>query len=75
VLVVSLGGSPSSAPDARDRQRVAAATARARPAFGGAYVVDGLTTFLDLLFVGIVAFTIVFAPDYLRPVACPSQSS
>jgi NADH-quinone oxidoreductase subunit N len=35
-------------------------------AFGGAYVVDGLTTFLDLIFVGIVALTIVFAPDYLE---------
>ncbi|HET8784496.1 MAG TPA: NADH-quinone oxidoreductase subunit N [Candidatus Limnocylindrales bacterium] len=40
-------------------------------AFGGAYVVDGLTTFLDLLFVGIVAFTIVFAPDYLEPRGLP----
>jgi NADH:ubiquinone oxidoreductase subunit 2 (subunit N) len=36
-----------------------------RTAFGDGYVVDGLTTFLDLLFVSIVAFTIVFAPDYL----------
>jgi NADH-quinone oxidoreductase subunit N len=34
-------------------------------AFGGAYVVDGLTTFLDLIFVGVVALTIVFGPDYL----------
>ena len=40
-------------------------------AFGGAYVVDGLTTFLDLLFVGIVAFTIVFGPDYLEPRGLP----
>ncbi|HUG28947.1 MAG TPA: NADH-quinone oxidoreductase subunit N [Candidatus Limnocylindria bacterium] len=40
-------------------------------AFGGAYVVDGLTTFLDLLFVGIVAFTIVFAPDYLETRGLP----
>lgn len=40
-------------------------------AFGGAYVVDGLTTFLDLLFVGIVAFTIVFAPDYLEARGLP----
>src|SRR5512132_2096341 len=40
-------------------------------AFGGAYVVDGLTTFLDLLFVAIVAFTIVFAPDYLEPRGLP----
>jgi len=36
-------------------------------AFGGSYTVDDLTTFLDLLFVAIVALTIVFAPDYLRP--------
>jgi NADH-quinone oxidoreductase subunit N len=36
-------------------------------AFGGAYAVDPLTTFLDLLFVSIVALTILFAPDYLGP--------
>jgi NADH-quinone oxidoreductase subunit N len=40
-------------------------------AFGGAYVVDGLTTFLDLIFVGIAAFTIVFAPDYLETRGLP----
>src|SRR5215211_844982 len=40
-------------------------------AFGGAYVLDGLTTFLDLLFIGIVAFTIAFAPDYLEPRGLP----
>ena len=40
-------------------------------AFNGAYVVDGLTTFLDLLFIAIVAFTIVFAPDYLEPRGLP----
>ena len=40
-------------------------------AFGGAYVVDGLTTFLDLLFIAIVAFTIVFGPDYLEPRGLP----
>jgi len=42
-----------------------------RTAFGDAYVVDGLTTFLDLLFVSIVAFTIVFGPDYLEPRGLP----
>jgi NADH-quinone oxidoreductase subunit N len=42
-----------------------------RTAFGDGYVVDGLTTFLDLLFVSIVAFTIVFAPDYLEPRGLP----
>lgn len=35
-------------------------------AFGRAYRQDALTTFLDLLFVAIVAFTILFAPDYLE---------
>ena len=34
-------------------------------AFGGAYSADALTTFLDLLFVALVALTILFAPDYL----------
>jgi NADH-quinone oxidoreductase subunit N len=38
-----------------------------RDAFGGAYRVDALTTFLHLLFVAIVALTIAFAPDYLVP--------
>src|SRR6266550_2809961 len=36
-------------------------------AYGGAYKLDALTTFLDLLFVSIIAMTIVFAPDYLVP--------
>jgi NADH-quinone oxidoreductase subunit N len=40
-------------------------------AFGGAYVVDALTTFLDLLFIAIVALTILFAPDYLEPRGLP----
>ncbi|MEO8229878.1 MAG: NADH-quinone oxidoreductase subunit N [Chloroflexota bacterium] len=34
-------------------------------AFGGAYRLDALTTFLDLLFVAVIAFTILFARDYL----------
>ena len=34
-------------------------------AFNGTYKVDSLTTFLDLLFVAIVALTMAFAPDYL----------
>ena len=54
---------------------VAAATllANGNPgdAFDGAYRVDPLTTFLDLLFVSIVALTIVFAPDYLEPRGLP----
>jgi len=38
-----------------------------RIAYGGAYTVDRLTTFLDILFVAIVGLTIAFAPDYLEP--------
>ena len=52
--------------DADRRRR--AGRLRRRPemtAFGGAYTVDALTTFLDVLFIAIVALTIVFAPDYL----------
>jgi NADH-quinone oxidoreductase subunit N len=40
-------------------------------AFDGAYTADALTTFLDLLFVSIVALTILFAPDYLEPRRLP----
>jgi len=36
-------------------------------AFGGAYSLDNLTVFLDLLFVAIAALTILFAVDYLEP--------
>ncbi len=43
----------------------------AATAFGGSYRVDALTTFLDLLFISIIAFTIVFAPDYLEPRGLP----
>ena len=42
-------------------------TAVATTGFQGSYKVDALTTFLDLLFISIVAMTVVFAPDYLRP--------
>ena len=38
-----------------------------RVAFAGAYTVDRLTTFLDLLFVAIAVLTIAFGPDYLEP--------
>src|ERR671936_2603896 len=38
-----------------------------REAYGGAYRVDALTTFLDVLFVSIIALTIAFGPDYLEP--------
>jgi NADH-quinone oxidoreductase subunit N len=40
-------------------------------AFGGAYRVDALTTFLDILFIAIVVLTIMFAPDYLVPRGLP----
>src|ERR1700690_2784938 len=40
-------------------------------AFGGAYVADGLTAFLDLLFVAIAALTILFANDYLESRGLP----
>jgi NADH-quinone oxidoreductase subunit N len=36
-------------------------------AFGGAYKVDDLTTFFDVLFVAAIALTIAFGPDYLVP--------
>jgi len=35
-------------------------------AFGGSYTQDALTTYLNILFVAIVALTIMFAPDYLQ---------
>jgi NADH-quinone oxidoreductase subunit N len=40
-------------------------------AFGDSYSVDALTTFLDILFIAVVALTIVFAPDYLLPRSLP----
>ena len=40
-------------------------------AFDGAYTVDMLTTFLDLLFIAIVALTILYGPDYLEPRGLP----
>ena len=40
-------------------------------AFGGAYQVDDLTTFLDVLFVAAIALTIAFGPDYLIPRGLP----
>src|SRR5688500_16085264 len=47
---------------------VAALTIGATPrtAFGGTYTQDALTSFLNALFVSIVALTILFAPDYLE---------
>ena len=40
--------------------------------FGGAYVRDGLTSLLDLLFLLIALLTILFGPDYLRPRGLPA---
>ncbi len=40
-------------------------------AFGGSYQVDALTTFLDLLFIAVIAMSIVFGPDYLVPRGLP----
>jgi NADH-quinone oxidoreductase subunit N len=40
-------------------------------AFGGTYRVDDLTTFLDLIFVAIVALTILFGPEYLAARGLP----
>ena len=40
-------------------------------AFGGSYSVDGLTAFLDMLFLAIAALTILFANDYLQPRGLP----
>src|SRR5689334_13462446 len=71
-LIVSLGGLAIVALLTLTTGATATAADGARiTAFGGGYVVDGLTTFLDLLFVAIVAFTIVFGPDYLEPRGLP----
>ncbi|GAC1667230.1 MAG: NADH-quinone oxidoreductase subunit N [Candidatus Limnocylindrales bacterium] len=48
-----------------------AATTAFGPAGNGMYRLDALTTFLDLLFISIIAMTIVFAPDYLAPRGLP----
>ncbi len=40
-------------------------------AFGGAYTVDALTSFLDILFISIAVLTIMFGPDYLVPRGLP----
>jgi NADH-quinone oxidoreductase subunit N len=44
----------------------AGANGTTQDAFGGAYRRDSLTTFLDVLFLGIGLLTILFSPDYLR---------
>lgn len=75
VLIVDLiwpGRSPIAAATALVGLGVSAAItivvgATPATAFGGAYTVDALTTFLDILFISIVVLTILFAPDYLLP--------
>ena len=44
-------------------------------AFGGAYVVDDLTTYLDLLFISIVALTVRSPRTTSRSATCRSPSS
>jgi NADH-quinone oxidoreductase subunit N len=41
-------------------------------AFAGSYKVDDLATFIDLLFVFVIAITLLVAPDYLRPRGLPT---
>jgi NADH-quinone oxidoreductase subunit N len=73
VIVVALVGLAITAAVTLSVGSGAAVTAFAGvdPATGhptpGMYSLDALTTFLDLLFIAIVAMTIVFAPDYLAP--------
>jgi NADH-quinone oxidoreductase subunit N len=62
VIVVALAGLAITAGVTLSVGSGASATA-----FGGMYELDPLTTFLDLLFISIIAMTIVFAPDYLAP--------
>ncbi|HLO35521.1 MAG TPA: proton-conducting transporter membrane subunit, partial [Candidatus Deferrimicrobium sp.] len=62
VLVAALVGLAATA-----AVTIAVGSGAATTAFGGMYKLDALTTFLDLLFISIVAMTIVFAPDYLAP--------
>jgi NADH-quinone oxidoreductase subunit N len=49
----------------------AAGNGLASSAFGGAYSMDNLSIFLDILFVAIAALTILFAADYLQPRGMP----
>ncbi len=50
---------------------VAWAGATPGTAFGGSYRVDALATFLDLVFIAIVALSLLFGPDYLVPRGLP----
>jgi NADH-quinone oxidoreductase subunit N len=50
---------------------VGATGTESQVAFGGTYKVDALTTFLHLLLISVVALSILFGPDYLRPRGLP----
>jgi NADH-quinone oxidoreductase subunit N len=65
ILVVALGGLAVVA------AFVLAQAGHTSSAFGGAYSMDSLTVFLDILFVFIGALTIMFAADYLEPRGLP----
>ena len=79
VLLVDLGVGPaarlppSGPPSSVWRSRPSDVPGRdeTTTAFAGSYKVDALTTFLDVLFISIVAMTVVFAPDYLLPRGLP----
>ncbi|HEV8516479.1 MAG TPA: NADH-quinone oxidoreductase subunit N, partial [Candidatus Limnocylindrales bacterium] len=47
------------------------ATREQREIVGGVYVVDRLTSFLDLLFLSIGFLTVLFGPDYFEPRGLP----
>jgi NADH-quinone oxidoreductase subunit N len=66
VILVALAGLAITA-----AATIAVGAMDATTAFGGAYKLDDLTTFLDLLFISIIAMTVVFAPDYLAPRSLP----
>ena len=65
VAIALIGLAITGGPDDRRSGR------RPATAFGGGYQVDALTTFLDVLFVAIIAMTILFGPDYLVPRGLP----
>jgi NADH-quinone oxidoreductase subunit N len=65
IIVTFMGLTVVAAITAITGQAAANAPNGTMTAFGDAYVVDALTTYLDLLFISIVALTLAFAPDYL----------
>jgi NADH-quinone oxidoreductase subunit N len=63
-MAVTLIGGPLPGP-------VGLLPAGGQEVFGGVYVRDGLTAFLDLVFLSIALLTLLFAPDYLTPRGLP----